>query len=389
MIIIALLVALTIALGILEYRRHQRRVLSIPIRIHVNGTRGKSSVTRLIAGALRAGGVPTIAKTTGSAPQVILEDGSEIPIIRPRGANIIEQLRVVAYAAARKPRALVIECMAVQPEYQWIAEQKMVHSTIGVITNARPDHLREMGPTVENVARSLCNTLPFGQVAYTCEHKLVRLMQSVAARRGTTLHEITDVDVSDEDMRHFHHIEHKENVALALAVASEVGVSREVALEGMYRAEPDCGALKLYSLDHEGKHITFVNALAANDPESTLAIWQRVTDMAEDPGASIFILNTRKDRFERSEQLVEMVHQDTSYQRLILIGEVTDKLLGVCYRMGLPQEKVINLGMVFPELTFNTVANLPFPVMTVVGIGNVHGGGHEVAHYFRDRSAHD
>jgi len=387
MIIIAALVLLTIVLGILEFQRHQSHLRSIPIRIHVNGTRGKSSTTRLIAGALRAGGIPTIAKTTGSAPQVILEDGSEIPIVRPRGANLIEQTRVVAFAARRKPRALVIECMAVQPEYQWIAEQKMVRSTIGVITNARPDHLREMGPTVENVARSLCNTLPFGKVAFTCEHKLVGLMRQVATLRGTQLREVTDQDVSDEDMRPFSHIEHKENVALALAVAAEAGVGRDVALEGMYRAAPDCGALTKYELRHEGKLVTFVNALAANDPESTLAIWQRVTGVLDDPGASIFILNTRKDRFERSEQLVEMVHQDTTYARLVLIGECTDKLLGVCYRMGLPQEKVINLGMVFPELTWETVVNLPFPVMTVMGIGNVHGGGHEVAHYFRDRSA--
>lgn len=387
MIIIALLVVLTIVLGILEFRRHQRHLQAIPIRIHVNGTRGKSSVTRLIAGALRAGGITTIAKTTGSAPQVILEDGSEIPIIRPRGANIIEQTRVVTYAWRRRPRALVIECMAVQPEYQWIAEQKMVRSTIGVITNARPDHLREMGPSVENVARSLCNTLPPRRVAFTCEHKLTGLMKEVAAQRGTVLNEVSDAEVSDEDMRPFSYIEHKENVALALAVAAEVGVGREVALEGMYRAAPDCGALKKYSVVYEGKRLTFVNALAANDPESTLAIWQRVTGVQDDPGATIFILNTRKDRFERSEQLVEMVHQDTNYGRLVLIGECTDRLLGVCYRMGLPQEKVINLGMVFPELTWETVVNLPFPVMTVMGIGNVHGGGHEVAHYFRDRSA--
>ncbi|MFA7330638.1 MAG: poly-gamma-glutamate synthase PgsB [Candidatus Delongbacteria bacterium] len=387
MIIIALLVGLIILLGIAEFRRHQRHLLSIPIRIHVNGTRGKSSVTRLIAGALRAGGIQTVAKTTGSAPQVILEDGSEIPIIRPRGANIIEQTRVISFASARKPRALVIECMAVQPEYQWIAEHKMVRSTIGVITNARPDHLKEMGPTVENVARSLCNTLPWGKVAFTCEHKLIGLMKTVAARRGTELHEVTDKPVSDEDMRPFGYIEHKENVALALAVAAQLGVSREVALEGMYRAAPDCGALKKFSAVHEGKRITFVNALAANDPESTLAIWQRVTGVQDDPGATVFILNTRKDRFERSEQLVEMVHQDTSYSRLVLIGEVTDKLLGVCYRMGLPQEKVINLGMVYPEVTWNTVVGLPFETMTVMGIGNVHGGGHEVAHYFRDRSA--
>ena len=46
--------------------------------------------------------------------------------------------------------------MAVQPQYQWMANQ-MVKSHIGVITNVRPDHLDEMGPTEEDVARSLCN----------------------------------------------------------------------------------------------------------------------------------------------------------------------------------------------------------------------------------------
>jgi hypothetical protein len=43
--------------------------------------------------------------------------------------------------------------------------------------------------------------------------------------------------------------------------------------------------------------------------------------------------------------------------------------------------------MVYPEVTWNAVVGLPFETMTVMGIGNVHGGGHEVAHYFRDRSA--
>jgi UTP:GlnB (protein PII) uridylyltransferase len=45
--------------------------------------------------------------------------------------------------------------MAVQPQYQWISEQQMVKSHIGVITNARPDHLEEMGPTLDDVRLSL------------------------------------------------------------------------------------------------------------------------------------------------------------------------------------------------------------------------------------------
>ena len=40
-------------------------------RIHVNGIRGKSSVTRLIAAALREGKVKTLGKTTGTAARTI------------------------------------------------------------------------------------------------------------------------------------------------------------------------------------------------------------------------------------------------------------------------------------------------------------------------------
>ena len=85
-----------------EYRVHLRRIRSIPIRIHVNGTRGKSSVTRLIAGALREQGIRTFAKTTGTLPRMIMSDGSEFPIYRPSRANIIEQLRIISLAAGNR-----------------------------------------------------------------------------------------------------------------------------------------------------------------------------------------------------------------------------------------------------------------------------------------------
>ena len=41
--------------------RHRRALRQIPIRIHVAGTRGKSTTTRLIAAGLRAGGRRVVA----------------------------------------------------------------------------------------------------------------------------------------------------------------------------------------------------------------------------------------------------------------------------------------------------------------------------------------
>ena len=147
MTVLILATGLLIAYWLHEFWRHQRNVKAIPIRIHVNGTRGKSSVTRLIAAGLRAGGIKNVAKITGTLPRVVLPDGREAAIIRLMGANIIEQKYIFRHAVSEKPQAIVIECMAVNPVFQWITERKFVRSTISVITNCRPDHLDLMGST--------------------------------------------------------------------------------------------------------------------------------------------------------------------------------------------------------------------------------------------------
>jgi hypothetical protein len=74
----------------IERRDYERQLGKLKIRIYVNGIRGKSTVTRLIAGVLREAGIQTLAKTTGSAARVILPNGDEIPIRRrssPRSWN--------------------------------------------------------------------------------------------------------------------------------------------------------------------------------------------------------------------------------------------------------------------------------------------------------------
>ena len=158
---IVLVLTLTLlTLGILENTIHQRRLKQIPIRIHVNGTRGKSTTTRLIAGILRHAGYRVIAKTTGTAARLILEDGTEVPIQRKRTPSIAEQIKIVAEAARRGADVLVIECMAINPEMQWVSEQRILQSTIGVITNVREDHLDEMGATRKDVASVLALAIP-------------------------------------------------------------------------------------------------------------------------------------------------------------------------------------------------------------------------------------
>ena len=166
-LIFSILLLILIGLGLIEAHFHRLALAQLPIRIHVNGSRGKSSVTRLIAAGLRAGGLKTIAKTTGTAPRIIDEMGKDRIIHRLRSASIGEQVRLLRNFAKKKPDAVILECMAVNPQYQWVAEHKMINSTISVITNVRPDHLDEMGLTLRDNAMSLSNTIPFNSTAVT------------------------------------------------------------------------------------------------------------------------------------------------------------------------------------------------------------------------------
>lgn len=354
-----------------EYRRHLRKVKSIPIRVHVNGTRGKSSVTRLIAAGLRAGGIKTLAKITGTLPRVVLPDGREASIIRLMGANIIEQKYIFREAVDHQPQAIVIECMAVNPIFQWITERKFVQSTISVITNCRPDHLDLMGSTVQSVTMSLSNTIPSNGVCYTAENEHFGILKSVAEKRHARIHQIRPFDVTQEELDRFGYIEHAENVQLALAVCAEAGIGRDVALSGMQHANPDPGALRKYIIEDRQKTINFYNVFAANDPQSTARIIDMVTGHLENV-EKIVLLNSRSDRLFRSEQLADAM-KDLDYSYLLLTGEIPEKVESYALAIGIPREKLIALGEPAPEEIYKKVWELTRRESHVLGIGNIAG----------------
>ena len=199
MVITGLLVLLILLLiiGILESYLHEYYLRNIPIRIHINGARGKSSVTRLIASGLRETGKKVLAKTTGSSPRIINEKGQDIAIHRLRSASIGEQVRLIRNFSKQNIDILIIECMAVQPQYQWISEQKMIKSSVSVITNVRPDHLDEMGYTMNDIAMSLSNSIPSNGTLVIHKDKFSNLFNSIASKRNTKV-KIVEENIVDE-----------------------------------------------------------------------------------------------------------------------------------------------------------------------------------------------
>ncbi len=366
----ALLVA-----GVVEQRRHHRTLFSIPDRVVVNGIRGKSSITRLCAGALRGGGLVTVAKTTGSAARFITPDGEEEPIYRKFGlANIVEQIGIVRRAAAHRPDVLVIECMAVLPDLQEVNERKLIRSTVCVISNVREDHLAEMGPTLDDVARSLARSMPEGGVCVTAERERFAVLRAEADRRRCRLVQVDPDTVTDAEMARFPWITFKENVAIALEVARLHGVGRAAALDGMIAARPDPGTVAVRRHDlGGGRVLAAANVFAANDPASTLMNVELLAGRGLIDHPLTVVINCRPDRVERNGQMGELTGA-LDPDVIVLIGEQTRSA-----RVTVPPEladRVVDLGgpLQFDAL-LDALAFGPDGRASLVAVGNIHGQG--------------
>jgi gamma-polyglutamate synthase len=360
-----------------EWWVHLRALKRIPIRIHINGTRGKSSVTRLISAGLREAGYSVLGKTTGSDPRILDLEGKDRKIHRLQKPSIGEQVRFLRYFSQFRPGAVVLECMAVQPQYQWITEQHMVKSTHSVITNARLDHVEEMGYRLRDIAMSLSNTIPSKGNLFTAEQDKLDIFKSVAAKRGTEVTAVTDHGVSHDDMLGFNHIEHPENVALSIAVCESLGISREQALEGMRKAQPDPGALRIWDLEMDGRHYSLVNAFAANDPQSTKTIWNMIKDHPSlDHEHICAFLNTRADRVNRTSQLLELILKDIKPDSLFVRGDKLERFEKPYFskvKGRVEQFSQNQKASVFAKKLLSQKGNT-----LIFGIGNIVGSGFQI-----------
>jgi poly-gamma-glutamate synthase PgsB/CapB len=371
------LIAVVLLLWSVEAVRLRRGLRAVPIRIHVNGSRGKSSVTRLIAAGLREAGLRVLAKTTGSRARLILPDGSEEPVVRLGTPNIGEQAGIIQRARRESAQVLVMECMAVRPDLQRISEKSIMHSTIGVITNARADHLDVMGPTVADAAHALASTMPRRGRAVVGETLCMDVFADEARRRESEFIVAKAADVSADVMAGFSHVEHAENVATALAVTRILGVADEVAIRGMHHVAPDPGACTLSHLEHRGLAIEFANIFAANDLESTIAVWKRLGFDQRSPETTVALLNLRGDRLARSLEFAAAVETHLRADYYLLVGDFPDRVRRR-FEEQVPADRLIPLGRAHPGAIFDRIAEVGGAGVRVGGIGNIGGLGHDI-----------
>jgi hypothetical protein len=109
-----------------------------------------------------------------------------------------------------------------------------------------------------------------------------------------------------------------DNAGVALAVARELGIGDEIARRGMLAATPDPGALHTGSLDVAGRRVGYVDASAANDPESL----GMILGARHEP--AVFVFHHRADRPARLGQFGDAAPWSHAGDMVIVTGDHPD-----------------------------------------------------------------
>ena len=329
--------------------------------IHVNGIRGKSTVTRLIDAGLREFDFKVVSKTTGTKPSYIDVNNIEHRIKRLGPANIREQLKMIRRAVKEGADYLVVECMAVSPELQNICEHKILKSDISVITNVRFDHMDVMGDSLESIAKSLSNTVPNKGIVILGDNKCKEIFEGVAREENSELVVVKEYN-GEELLDTF-----RENIAISLEVCDCLGLDRDEFFRGMRKYIRDVGALEIF----EKEETKFINGFSINDSESIMRVYDILnTKYFIDKKDVSILLNERGDRFFRTNQHIQML-ENMEYKNVYICG---DNILFIEKKL---KEKNIECKKIkrVEDIKDENV---------IFGIGNIKGLGFKMIEYFKE-----
>ena len=374
--IIVIGIVITLYLGIKEKRKNEENINKLNLRINVNGIRGKSTATRLITGVLNEAGYKVVGKTTGTSPRMIYWNNKkeEVIVRNSAGANIKEQVHVIDKAVKVGAEALVCECMAVRPEYQDVYQNDIFKANITVIVNVLEDHLDVMGPTTDEIAMAFSNTIPYNGYLVVDNGPYVKYFTEECKKRNTKIVVADNSKIPEGLIEKFGYTIFEDNISLALAVAEILNIEPEKAFRGMLNANPDPGAATITNFGKAGQNSVFVNGFAANEPSSTLAIWDKIKETLPNTENPIVLFNGRDDRVDRTDQFIEDCFPYLSEKAtLVAMGEGSDRIQKAIDSGKLPNIKqFVDLS----DLEIDELIERLYSMSKnriLYGIGNIHG----------------
>ena len=175
-------------------------------------------------------------------------------------------------------------------------------------------------------------------------------------------------------------------MALALKVTDDLGIPREIALKGMWKATPDPGAMTEYNFDIKDSEMNFANAFAANDPVSTKMLWDKLYKKYRDCEKKALVVNCRADREDRSKQIAEAILGWEKPDLVTLIGTGTDVFVSFYKKyaksLGVKASDVIVCEDMKPlEILEKVYSMQKANSYMLVGVGNIKDIGMDLVDY--------
>ena len=280
-------------------------------RVLVAGSRGKSSIVRLLHAAMNDQGLNTYARITGVVPRELGPLGIRT-ISRSAGAHV-EEMRWWLGCLPVSAGGIVLENSAISAEFQSLAG-RWLRPDVTVLTNTLPDHQELWGTSSASAAEVLVAGVPknarlvlpieLGSDEYLMELLKGRRCQPVfsepAAEAGQGYRAV--------------------NTGLALTTMECLGLDNDSALKAMLGLPDDrydfhvarCGGAEL------------AMAFSANDITSTRNLFRSLTwSKAE----TRIIYNHRADRPGRFKSFVEWLGQ-SHWREVLIIGDKPGKRPG-------------------------------------------------------------
>jgi poly-gamma-glutamate synthase PgsB/CapB len=296
-------------------------------RVLVTGSRGKSSIVRLLHAACTDAGLRSYARITGVVPRELGPDGVRA-INRSSGAHVGE-MRWWLRGIPADAEAIILENSAITPEFQELAG-RWLRPEITVLTNTVPDHQEAWGPTGACAKEVLVKGIPAGgQVIVPASLKSDRHLLALLDSRQCRITFAESVSEVEEPHRAV-------NLGLALATADRLGIPEDGALESMLRLQP--GAHEFRVVDHGGAALAM--AFSANDIASTRSLFHSLSWPEEE---TRLIYNHRADRPARFRSFVSWLGRP--WRQVLIIGDRPRWRAGIgCYTRIKTVEELLGLA---------------------------------------------
>lgn len=354
MVVAFVVFILLLLLAFLEAFMHKRNLKSVPLRILVNGTRGKTTIVRLLAAALNESGIRTLGRTTGSDTEIIYPDGRIERVIRKRNARVYELISFFRIANREKVSCVVVECMALQSENQRAIRDKLVCPTDVIISNTYVDHVPEMGNTRESTAEVLAQSIPRNARLYVTED----FYDNIDAR-------INHIDIDFGKNQAYENIN-----PISLAICKAFLEDKNIDVRSLDNAiasfVPDQGLLRpLYTRNNT----IFVPDFSVND---LTCMKEDIAKWAKEYGKVSVIFNNRRDREYRIFLIEKAIIANSDVvDSVYAIGDYKKK---VARRLSRKIDAKV-LAVSINEL-YDIIGSSSGEVF--ISLGNIHGSGEEL-----------